>query len=124
MAATRALPSSHQNPNITPTLKSPKPSSAAFVIKAPTSKKKKHNTNIRCEIKSFENTNNWTVEPDDPVHFLKHNSPNHHQVAMASESAVRKAKKVCLFYCAETKELAQKVAAESDAIELRSINWR
>ncbi|KAK9934615.1 hypothetical protein M0R45_021752 [Rubus argutus] len=124
MAATGALPSSHQNPNITPTLKSPKPSSAAFVIKAPTSNKKKRHTNIRCEIKSFENSNNWTVEPEDPVHFLNNNSPNHYQVAMASESAVRKAKKVCLFYCAETEELAQKVAAESDAIELRSINWR
>ncbi|KAK9113655.1 hypothetical protein Syun_020452 [Stephania yunnanensis] len=33
-------------------------------------------------------------------------------------------KKVCLFYCAETKALAERVAAESDSIELRSITWR
>ncbi|KAM5567900.1 hypothetical protein ABKV19_015799 [Rosa sericea] len=124
MAATGAFPSSYQNPN----LPFPKPlssssSSAAFVIiKAPTTKTKKHSTNsIRCEITS---TNNWTVEPDPPVHFFNNKSPDHLPVPMASESAVNKAKKVCLFYCAETKELAQKVAAESDGIELRSITWR
>lgn len=31
---------------------------------------------------------------------------------------------MCLFYCAEMKDLAERVAAESDAIELRSITWR
>ncbi|GFZ00059.1 phosphoribosyl pyrophosphate (PRPP) synthase 3 [Actinidia rufa] len=34
------------------------------------------------------------------------------------------AKKVCLFHCAEMKALAERIAAESDAIELRSITWR
>lgn len=42
----------------------------------------------------------------------------------ASESASRTMKKVCLFYCPETHSLAERVAAQSDAIELRSINWR
>lgn len=31
---------------------------------------------------------------------------------------------MCLFYCAEMEALAQRVAAELDAIELRAINWR
>lgn len=39
-------------------------------------------------------------------------------------SGVKSSKRVCLFYCAEMKELAERVAAESDAIELRSITWR
>ncbi|KAF5940080.1 hypothetical protein HYC85_021247 [Camellia sinensis] len=44
---------------------------------------------------------------------------------MASiDSTVKSAKKVCLFYCAEMEALAERVAAESDAIELRSITWR
>ncbi|GMI83484.1 phosphoribosyl pyrophosphate (PRPP) synthase 3 [Hibiscus trionum] len=42
-------------------------------------------------------------------------------MSMASDSAV---KRVCLFYCNETKALAERIAAESDAIELRNINWR
>ncbi|KAL8139333.1 hypothetical protein V2J09_005354 [Rumex salicifolius] len=33
-------------------------------------------------------------------------------------------KQVLLFYCVEAEELARKVAAESDLIQLRSINWR
>lgn len=33
-------------------------------------------------------------------------------------------KKVCLFYCSETEDLARRIAAESDAVELRSITWR
>ena len=32
-------------------------------------------------------------------------------------------KSVCLFYCSETEELARRIAAESDTIELKSINW-
>ncbi|MGV7354890.1 hypothetical protein PJM26_30845, partial [Mycobacterium kansasii] len=33
-------------------------------------------------------------------------------------------KKVLLFYCEEASELAQKVAAHSDLIQLQSISWR
>ncbi|CAM8876755.1 unnamed protein product [Rhodiola kirilowii] len=35
-----------------------------------------------------------------------------------------KAKRVCLFYCEEMKALAERVAAQSDLIELRNITWR
>ncbi|GMJ08223.1 phosphoribosyl pyrophosphate (PRPP) synthase 3 [Hibiscus trionum] len=44
--------------------------------------------------------------------------------ASATNSAIKPAKKVCLFYCTETEVLAQRIAAESDAIQLRNINWR
>ncbi|EEF34473.1 ribose-phosphate pyrophosphokinase 4 [Ricinus communis] len=44
--------------------------------------------------------------------------------ASAQESASKTMKRVCLFYCDETKALAERVAAESDAIELRAITWR
>jgi hypothetical protein len=33
-------------------------------------------------------------------------------------------KQINLFYCAECEELALKIAATSDAIQLRSITWR
>ncbi|PKA56708.1 Ribose-phosphate pyrophosphokinase 3, mitochondrial [Apostasia shenzhenica] len=36
----------------------------------------------------------------------------------------RSKKTVCLFFCEEMRDLAERVALESDAIELRSINWR
>lgn len=42
---------------------------------------------------------------------------------MGIAAAVGK-KKVCLFYCSETEDLARRIAAESDAVELRSITWR
>ncbi|CAM6090083.1 unnamed protein product [Calypogeia fissa] len=32
-------------------------------------------------------------------------------------------KQVCLFYCPETEDLARRIAAETDTIELRSIRW-
>ncbi|RWV78112.1 hypothetical protein GW17_00060973, partial [Ensete ventricosum] len=33
-------------------------------------------------------------------------------------------KNVCLFYCEEMREIAERVALESDSIDLRSISWR
>ncbi|KAK8691545.1 hypothetical protein V6N13_075052 [Hibiscus sabdariffa] len=75
---------------------------------------------FRCQIKSFENRPpNWNVDflsGTEPVHL---NSPS--PMSMDAASAV---KRVCLFYCNETKALAERIAAESDAIELRNINWR
>ncbi|CAK9201913.1 unnamed protein product [Sphagnum jensenii] len=32
-------------------------------------------------------------------------------------------KQVCLFYCSETEDLARRIAAETDSIELKSIKW-
>ncbi|WCJ38510.1 Ribose-phosphate pyrophosphokinase 4 [Euphorbia peplus] len=42
----------------------------------------------------------------------------------STKSGTRNLKRVCLFYCDETRSLAQRIANESDAIELRAINWR
>ncbi|XVF02522.1 hypothetical protein REPUB_Repub04eG0182600 [Reevesia pubescens] len=84
---------------------------------------------FKCQIKSLENQPpNWSVEflsGTEPIH-LTQNSPSSMSMAAASssDSAVKTVKKVCLFYCAETKALAERIAAQSDAIELRSINWR
>ncbi|KAG1342855.1 hypothetical protein COCNU_05G010840 [Cocos nucifera] len=47
--------------------------------------------------------------------------------AVASSVALppkRSLKNVLLFYCEEMRELAERVASESDTIELRSISWR
>ncbi|XP_011624525.1 ribose-phosphate pyrophosphokinase 4 isoform X2 [Amborella trichopoda] len=44
--------------------------------------------------------------------------------ALKASPPVLPVKRVCLFYCDETRELAERVAAESDAVELRSISWR
>lgn len=33
-------------------------------------------------------------------------------------------KQILLFYCVESEDLARKIAAESDSIQLQSINWR
>jgi len=33
-------------------------------------------------------------------------------------------KHVCLFYCQEMEELAHRIAADTDNIELRKISWR
>ena len=33
-------------------------------------------------------------------------------------------KRVCLFYCPETEELAHRIAAQSDSIQLKCVNWR
>ncbi|GMI90194.1 phosphoribosyl pyrophosphate (PRPP) synthase 3 [Hibiscus trionum] len=82
---------------------------------------------FRCHIKSFENQPpNWSVDVlsgTEPVH-LNSPSPMTMASASASDSSVKTVKRVCLFYCDETKALAERIAAESDAIELRNINWR
>nr|GMD19510.1 ribose-phosphate pyrophosphokinase 4-like [Ipomoea batatas] len=87
---------------------------------------------IRCDFSSFEQqqSRRWTVDcvpGSDPIHIILKPPPTN-SIPMAStaalESALKSSKKVCLFYCAEMKDLAERIAAQSDAIELRSITWR
>lgn len=77
---------------------------------------------FRCELAHFGNPRKWAVEFDSTA------IPNPRPVLMASTAALtsstRNSKKVCLFYCAETEALAERIAADSDVIELRSITWR
>ena len=83
----------------------------------------------KCEIRSFENHRNWTIE-----HFSNMNKDSLHNnssfsssllsaSSSASQQAMKNSKKIVLFYSAETKSLAYNIASESDAIELRSISW-
>ncbi|KAE8692318.1 Ribose-phosphate pyrophosphokinase 3 [Hibiscus syriacus] len=82
---------------------------------------------FQCQIKSFENQPpNWSVDfhsGPEPVH-LNSTSPMSMPAASASDFSIKTVKRVCLFYCNETKALSERVAAESDTIELRNINWR
>lgn len=84
---------------------------------------------LRSELRSLENTQQCSLE-SDLIHIVPRTSAAPMAAAAAAaaaaplDSASKTSKKVCLFYCAETKALAERIAAESDAIELRSINWR
>ncbi|KAK4785822.1 hypothetical protein SAY86_002511 [Trapa natans] len=86
----------------------------------------------RSELGSFGDSQNWiTVDHYprvDSVRIIQSSPSAASPIPMAAsaslDSAAKIAKKVCLFYCAENKPLAERVAALSDHIELRSINWR
>ncbi|KAL3511326.1 hypothetical protein ACH5RR_030727 [Cinchona calisaya] len=98
---------------------------------------KKCTSLVRCELRSLENNSSfaspspkWTVESvsgngSDPIHIIL-KPPATPPLGMTSldSTAVKSSKRVCLYYCSEMKALAQRIAAESDAIELRSITWR
>lgn len=124
MAANPSLPTPYRNPNLYHRSSWFEPS---FLVLKPSSQHlpypKYKNRRIKCEIASFGNPQNWTVD-----HIVGNNS-SLNSISMAatvsrSDSPPKQSKKVCLFYCADTKALAERVAAESDAIELRSITWR
>ncbi|KAK1577668.1 hypothetical protein Q3G72_023703 [Acer saccharum] len=89
-----------------------------------------HHRFVRCQIKSFENQpHNWSVEylsATVPVQLIQSTSSSSSSMAAASasDSVAKGVKKVCLFHCPETQALAERIAAQSDSIELRSINWR
>ncbi|KAM7251773.1 hypothetical protein ACFE04_023656 [Oxalis oulophora] len=65
---------------------------------------------------------------DTLQHLVHHSSPksSSHSLQMTSSAPIEApaAKRVCLFYCPEMEALAERVAAQSDAIELRGISWK
>ncbi|XAR48096.1 Ribose-phosphate diphosphokinase [Bertholletia excelsa] len=84
---------------------------------------------IRCELTSFESPRKWTVDcvsGSDPIHIILKPPPMSFSMSSneTHDTAVKSGKKVLLFYCAEMKALAERIAAGSDAIELRSITWK
>ncbi|XP_074295838.1 ribose-phosphate pyrophosphokinase 3, mitochondrial-like [Silene latifolia] len=86
-------------------------------------------TSIPFKIKCSETQKNWTtvdqhVSKIDPIQVIPRSPTLPALMASSSEQTVKHSKKVCLFYCHETEALAQRVAAQSDAIQLRSISWR
>ncbi|KAL7196907.1 hypothetical protein ACSBR1_036842 [Camellia fascicularis] len=102
-------------------------SSSRLLSKPPQLRSFVKNRRILCDLSSFDGPQKWTVDcvsGSDPIHIILKPPPSS-SIPMASiDSTVKSAKKVCLFYCAEMEALAERVAAESDAIELRSITWR
>ncbi|CAI9092986.1 OLC1v1028379C4 [Oldenlandia corymbosa var. corymbosa] len=83
---------------------------------------------IRCELtRGFENNSSkWTVDcvsGADPIHIILKPPANSLQMT-SMESSLKNSKRVFLYYCQEMKALAERVAAQSDAIELRSITWK
>ncbi|XP_027772351.1 ribose-phosphate pyrophosphokinase 4-like isoform X3 [Solanum pennellii] len=79
---------------------------------------------IRCE---FENSQRWTVgcvSGTDPIHIILKPPSIPMTSAAVLGSSGKNSKRVCLFYCNEMKDLAERIASQSDAIELRNITWR
>lgn len=80
---------------------------------------------IRCDAQNWS-AGYVSAATNHHLHSIQNSSPSSFSIPSASSSSSESSpsKKVCLFYCAETKPLAQRIAAESDSIELRSISWR
>lgn len=129
MAATPSLPSPcSKNPSFPSPSTTLKPS---FLLYKPSQLRystEGHKNKTRCEINSIENHQKLTVDclsGTDSIRIIQNPSSSVSMAANAAlDSSSKKSKKVCLFHSAETKALAERVAAESDAIELRSITWR
>lgn len=135
MAANRPLRFSFKNPN-TLLNSSRNPSSVPFSRTYAIGDSKIKNR-IACEIKNFENSYHWTIESvpgtTDSFCSIQNSASTSTSIPMATASAAiaaleltskNDAKKICLFFCPETKALAEKIADESDGIDLRSISWR
>ncbi|AES96105.1 putative ribose-phosphate diphosphokinase [Medicago truncatula] len=112
----------------------PFPATSTKLLKLPTlshSSLFRSNFITKCEIRSFENHRNWTIEHFSNMNNNNNNNNNNNSsfssslvsASSASQHAMKNSKKVVLFYSAETKSLAYNIASESDAIELRSISW-
>ncbi|KAA0034283.1 ribose-phosphate pyrophosphokinase 4-like [Cucumis melo var. makuwa] len=135
MAANRPLHFPFKNPNTL--LDSSRNSSSVPFSRTYAIGDSKIKNRIACEIKNFENTYQWTIESvpgtTDSFCSIQNSASISTSVPMAAASAAvaaleltskTDAKKICLFFCPETKTLAEKIADESDGIDLRSISWR
>ncbi|KAG6398772.1 hypothetical protein SASPL_140242 [Salvia splendens] len=82
---------------------------------------------IHCELKKASAApQKWTIDcvsSTDPIHIIL-KPPNSALLPSPMDSPLKNSKRVCLFYCSEMRDLAERIASESDAIELRSITWR
>ncbi|CAL0314089.1 unnamed protein product [Lupinus luteus] len=130
MAAAPPAPPFSLHPNKSLNLNS----SHSLFLPQPVKHKNRYACSFNCEIKSFDNHNIRTFTIEHATNMNKDNSiynNNSFSSSLASLSvatsdsqfSAQNAKKVVLFYCAETKCLAEKIASETDAIELRTISW-
>ncbi|KAF2554993.1 hypothetical protein F2Q68_00013188 [Brassica cretica] len=85
---------------------------------------------VRCGVRSLENQSGHRsldfLSNGDPISLINPNSSSSpiSMSASASESGSKCSKRVCLFHNDETRDLAERIVAQSDCIELRSINWK
>ncbi|CAN6878140.1 unnamed protein product [Brassica oleracea var. botrytis] len=85
---------------------------------------------VRCGVRSLENQSGHRsldfLSNGDPISLISPNSSSSpiSMSASASESGSKCSKRVCLFHSDETRDLAERIVAQSDCIELRSINWK
>ncbi|CAN7098128.1 unnamed protein product, partial [Brassica rapa subsp. narinosa] len=85
---------------------------------------------VRCGVRSLENQSGHRsldfLSNGDPISLINPNSSSSpiSMAASASESGSKCSKRVCLFHSDETRDLAERIVAQSDCIELRSINWK
>ncbi|KAJ7943690.1 ribose-phosphate pyrophosphokinase 4 [Quillaja saponaria] len=127
MAATRPFPSfSKSNTSDFPDACRFIKHSYSLLLPKPSEVKALRNK-IRCKTKCFETHHNWTIEHVSEMQDSNQKSSSS-LISLATsgaalESPAKNAKKVNLFYCAETKPLAEKIASQSDMIELRNISW-
>ncbi|XP_057949862.1 ribose-phosphate pyrophosphokinase 4 [Malania oleifera] len=124
-----ATPSPYKNPNFSPH-RNLKPLKPSLLIRKPSrlrSSKENNINQVSCELRSFDDASKWTfdcVSGADPIHIVKNSPAITMAAASTLDSPANNSKKVCLFYCAETEALARRIAAESDAVDLRGITWR
>ncbi|KAL1355368.1 hypothetical protein HN51_007417 [Arachis hypogaea] len=129
-----APPSFFLSQNRSLTLKPSSPLHPHFLLPNSNNNNNKNRFSSTCEIKS--NLRNWSIEhvremnKDSSIHGNNNSSSSSFSSSLVSVSAAtssefrtKNAKKVVLFFCDETKSLAQKIASESDTIELRTISW-
>ncbi|KAL9856013.1 Ribose-phosphate pyrophosphokinase 3 [Arabidopsis thaliana] len=84
---------------------------------------------VKCGVRSLENHSGHRsldfLSNGDPISLINPNSSSPITMAAAtSESGSKSSKRVCLFHSDETRDLAERIVAKSDCIELRSINWK
>lgn len=84
---------------------------------------------VKCGVRSLENPSGHRsldfLSNGDPISLINQNSSSPiTMAAAASESGAKSSKRVCLFHSDETRDLAERIVAKSDCIELRSINWK
>ncbi|CAA2982857.1 ribose-phosphate pyrophosphokinase 4-like isoform X1 [Olea europaea subsp. europaea] len=84
---------------------------------------------IQCEFRSFENNSssyqNLIADSSNRIHIIfKPPSSSPLTTASSMDLSIKHSKRVCLFYCSEMKDLAERIASASDSIELRGITWR
>ncbi|KAL2903361.1 Ribose-phosphate pyrophosphokinase 3 mitochondrial [Bienertia sinuspersici] len=111
------------HPSINPNISSSSTSSSSIFVNQSITFTRKSPT-FKC---NSQNSQNWTtvdynISKINPIQIIPNSSTFH--MTSTSEGSAKFSKKICLFYCPDTKALAERVAAQSDAIQLRGISWR